>query len=271
MIRRYIAHPDYRNLAARTRADYDKRLEFLTEKIGALEPRMVERHHVIRWRDQWAEAKSSHEANYRLAVLKIIFEQAKNFGLLRKSDENPAKSVKAVRYEKRERQPWPQAKIDAFRSKATARTLLAFELLIGTGQRIADVLAMKWSDLEDGGIKVRQNKTGKVLWVPLTPHLRAALDAAERRSIFILTNERGSAPWSYRGAHQAVMKVRREIGAEDHDIHSLRYSAASELLILGADDDVIAAITGQSPEMVRHYTKGTRQKVRALKAKELRK
>jgi len=49
------------------------------------------------------------------------------------------------------------------------RALLIFELCLGTGQRIGDVRKMRWSDIEEGGINVRQGKTGKDLWIPFTP------------------------------------------------------------------------------------------------------
>ena len=124
------------------------------------------------------------------------------------------------------------------------------ELCVGTGQRIGDVLEMRWSHIQDGGFVVRQNKTGKELWVPILPELQTALDAASRHSVFILTNERGSNRWSYRGASAAVRKVRAAIGALDYDIHSWRYNAACELVEAGCDDDLVAAVTGQSPAMV---------------------
>jgi integrase len=73
--------------------------------------------------------------------------------------------------------------------------------------------------------------------------------------VFILTNERGTHRWSYRGASQAVRNVREAIKALDYDIHSWRNSAACELLEAGCNDDIIAAVTGQSPAMVQHYTK----------------
>lgn len=41
------------------------------------------------------------------------------------------------------------------------------ELCVGTGQRIGDVLDMRWSDIQDDGMMVRQSKTGKELWLPL--------------------------------------------------------------------------------------------------------
>jgi integrase len=144
------------------------------------------------------------------------------------------------------------------------------ELCVGTGQRIGDVLEMRWSDIQDGSVFVRQNKTKKELWVPILPELQEALDAASRHSVFILTNERGTDRWSYRGASQAVRNVREEIGALDYDICSWRYNAATELLEAGCEDHLIAAVTGQSPAMVQHYTKKVRQKIRAAQAQQMR-
>lgn len=269
VIRHYVASEKYRRLAPRTGLDYDKRIGFLREKIGHIEPRHIERRHVIAWRDAWADAATPHEANYRLRVLRILLEHAIDMGLL-PTGGNSAKGAPEYRYEKQEREPWPADKIAAYRATAEGRALLVFELCLGTGQRISDVLRMKWGDIDGDGIRVRQGKTRKKLWVPFTEALRAALDAAPRRSVFILTNQRATGPWSYRGASQAVRAIREQIGALDHDIHSLRYSAASELVKAGADDETIAAVTGQSLQMVAHYTATVRQKVRAIKAGKMR-
>lgn len=269
VIRHYVASDKYRRLKPRTARDYDAILDYLSDKIGALEPRQIERRHVISWRDTWAERETPHRANYRLRVLRLLLEHAIDMGLL-PTGGNPAKGVPEYRYDKRQREPWPDELVAAFRSTATGRELLLFELCLGTGQRIGDVLRMQWGDIEGDGIRVRQGKTGKRLWVPFTTPLREALAATERRSVFILTNHGATGPWSYRGASQAVRGVRERIGALDYDIHSLRYSAASELARAGADDETIAAVTGQSLAMVAHYTATVRQKVRALKARGYR-
>ena len=91
------------------------------------------------------------------------------------------------------------------------------KLCVGTGQRIGGVGGMRWSDIQDGGFAVRQNKTGKQLWIPILPELQAGLDAASRHSAFILTNERGTNRWSYRGVAQAVKNVRQRINALDFE------------------------------------------------------
>jgi integrase len=65
--------------------------------------------------------------------------------------------------------------------------------------------------------------------------------------------------------------ARKAIGAEEYDLHSLRYTAAAELLLAGCGDDLIAAVTGQSRAMVEHYTRHVRQRHRAKQAQEKRK
>ncbi|MAU44547.1 MAG: integrase [Yangia sp.] len=64
--------------------------------------------------------------------------------------------------------------------------------------------------------------------------------------------------------------ARAAIGAQDYDLHCLRYTAAVELLLAGCSDDLISAVTGQSGAMVRHYRRHVRQRVRAREAQERR-
>ncbi|MCP4243108.1 MAG: tyrosine-type recombinase/integrase, partial [bacterium] len=233
VIDRYERATEFTGLAPRTKLDYRKHLDFLRDKIGHLEPKNIERHHVIQWRDTWAKM-SPHRANYRLRVLRIVMERAIDFGLL-PTGGNRAKGVSEVKYERKERHPWPDELVDAARQAANDRTALLFELLFGTGQRIGDVLKMKWSEFDGEAISVRQGKTNTKLWIPAPQMLLQALGAAPRRSLFILTNHAGTSSWSYRGAADAMMKLRREVGAEAYDIHSLRYTATAELARVGLD------------------------------------
>ncbi|WP_390923817.1 tyrosine-type recombinase/integrase [Parasedimentitalea psychrophila] len=269
-IRHYFASPKYTDLAQRTQKEYDKHIAYFQKKMTHLLPRNVERYHVISWHSAWAKKETPHAANYRLTVMKILMEHAKDMGLRTKEMENPAKGIKAIEYEKQDRKPWPQDKIEAYRRTAEDRSLLVIEMCIGTGQRIADVLKMKWGDIQDSGIVLPQNKTKKDLRVPLTSHLSIALSNTEKRSVFILTNYRATGPWSYPGASDGVMKIRLQIGAEAYDIHALRHTTATELCLAGADDETIAAVTLQSPQMVQHYTRTVRQKVHALRSKDFR-
>jgi integrase len=59
-----------------------------------------------------------------------------------------------------------------------------------TGQRQADVLRMGPGDIEDVGIVVVQQKTGKELWVPLHSNLRGAMESWDSSPYVV--NQRGA-------------------------------------------------------------------------------
>jgi integrase len=100
--------------------------------------------------------------------------------------------------------------------------------------------------------------------------IRAVLDATQRKGLTILTQHDGK-PLRYRSAADDVMAVREAIGAMAWDLHSLRYSAASELARLGCTDEQIAAITGHSSlAMVKKYAGAERQLARAKEVKGIR-
>ncbi len=267
LIRNYRSSPRYQRLKPRTALDYDKYLDFFLSIMADANPANMKRKDVIRLRD--SNAEKPYFANYSLRVLRVVMEHCVDLGW---RETNPAKGVPELKTERVEREPWPQALLQAYRQTCElgTRERLVMELCVGTGQRIGDVLEMRWSDIQDDAFVIRQNKTGKELWVPILPELQSALGAASRHSVFLLTNERGTNRWSYRGASQAVRNVRAAIGALNYDIHSWRYNAACELVEAGCGDDLVASVTGQSPAMVLHYTKKVRQKVRAIQAQKKR-
>ncbi len=182
-----------------------------------------------------------------------------------------AKGVRQLASAGRIRRPWPQPLIDAYRAKATGRDLLLFEMLIGTGQRVGDVLAMQWGHIDGGGIAVKQDKTGAALFIPFTDRLRTAIATAPRKGLFILCQDNGL-PVSYQLAWKNIKAIRDKIGAEAYDIHALRYSAASEIAsIPGMTGEHVKAITGHSTEaMMLHYAGPAMQKARANEAQTAR-
>jgi len=271
LVRSFIQTPQYAALSHNTAKDYDKAFKYFTETFGEQNPTKFKRQHIIQMRD--ANRERMRFANYTVQCIRILFEHARDLGWM---DYNPARGVKLLVSNNPERLPWPDYFIKAYREIARNRELLLFEMCLATGQRIGDVLEMKWTDIRpiDGtvGVDLVQNKTGKGLWIPLRDSLVTLLKNTKHRNEYILTNRDATGPWSYRGASQAVMKIRKQIGADKFDIHSLRYSAACELALAGLDDDTIGAVTGQTKQTVQHYTKSVRQMAnarRAIKAREL--
>lgn len=262
----YIRSNRYRKLAPRTAQDYDKVLAWVNDKLGPLPVAAIQRKDVIRSRD--ANESTTRFANYIVQVVRVLLEHSIDIGW---RSDNPAKGVELIKSNRQPRKAWPQDKIKAYRANATGRALLIFELCLGTGQRIGDVLKMRWSDIDGDGLNVRQNKTGDLLWIPLTPRLKAILSSTPKNGLTICAWGNNGKATSYRGAADLVMAVRRKIGAEEYDLHGLRYAAADELAAVGCDDDLIASITGhKSKAMVRKYAGPSRQRTRAKEAQTRR-
>lgn len=176
LIASYYKSQKYAGLKERTQKDYRKFLIRFESNAGNIGVKEIRRKHVIAWRDQLAKSDGAHYANYFVRVLRILFSYAIDIDELA-PDQNPAKGVSAVKYQKQTPKPWPREKIDAARAARGAedRTRLLFELLYCTGQRIGDVLALKWTDIRGDALHVTQNKTGAALVIPITVDLQVGL------------------------------------------------------------------------------------------------
>lgn len=120
-----------------------------------------------------------------------------------------------------------QNKIVEYRAVAIGRALLVFKLCLGTGQKIGDVLKMRWPDPDDRGIAIREVATKVELWMPIAPRLRT-IPASARRSGPTVGKSVG-----YSAASQDVPAIQDKADARDH-IQALRYAATAELVAAGA-------------------------------------
>ena len=158
----------------------------------------------------------------------------------------------------------PGKRLRNFGTHARADLWRAAAVALYSGQRQADVLGMFWSDIQKGLLFVRQNKTGKKLWIPMHEDLREVLAEVPRVSVHVLTNTRG-APWTTDGFKTSwgdEMKRDAFESSREKELvfHGLRKSAVVFLLEAGCTDAEVSAITGQSRAMVAHYARQVNQK-----------
>lgn len=266
MIDAYERSPEWASLSGNTRKSYRRHLEYFRAKIGTFEPDRIRTRHLNDMRDALADKPT--DANRKIACLSAVYTWGKAQDWCK---TNPAIVVKKLAPTGRARGPWPLGLIDAARATATGRDLLLFELLLGTGQRIGDVLQMRWGDMDADGIRVTQGKTKAKVYVPLTDRLRRILAETPKRGLWIVAQDNGQRV-GYNLAWKDMMALRVKIGAKAYDIHSLRHSAASEIASLpGMTADHVRAITGHSAvQMVRLYAGEAMQKARAMEAQAAR-
>ncbi|WP_198006997.1 tyrosine-type recombinase/integrase [Roseobacter sp. CCS2] len=93
--------------------------------------------------------------------------------------------------------PWPEDVREEFEIVATDRARLVYELCLGLGQRIGDILKIRWDHINDGHYDLTQGKTGKFLRIPLTDRLKSYLDTVEKKGLTVITDNVGR-PVKYR-------------------------------------------------------------------------
>ncbi len=261
LIDSYRASARWTGLAQRTRQDYERVLLFLIDHAAADNFLLLERRHVIEI--QTAQAHRVRFANYICQVLSILGEHAIDIGWRK---DNPARGVKLLKggdgYK-----PWPPWAIGAFRGAGTGPVLTAFELCLGTGQRISDVLKMRWDQIEDDGIVLKQGKTGEELWVPFTDHLRAYIATVPREGLTIVAGKHGR-PMSYVAIQHRLRKPRAAAGATAYSFHGLRYNVLQELAEEGRTLQQQMAISGhKTSRMAVKYGRGASQRRLAKQAR----
>lgn len=158
-----------------------------------------------------------------------------------------------------EHEPWPEHILESALMTDNARVKLATHLLFYTGQRIGDVCAMRWSDIRDGRLEVKQQKTGRELSIPLHAELAELLNKTPRRSLTILSTHDGK-PITGNTIRLELQTYVKELFKLHIVPHGLRKNAVNAILEAGCSVAETSAVTGQSLQMVEHYAKKRNQK-----------
>ena len=193
-----------------------------------------------------AEKMNPATRNAFVSAIGAMYGWARKRG---KTELTPTRDIERVRGG--EHEPWPDDVLEAGLTAEDARVRLAVHLLYYTGQRIGDVIAMRWNDIQGDVIHVRQKKTAKALRVPLHRELRAELARTPRTGITILSGPQGE-PLRTTRLRSDLQRFTRAHGAATVP-HGLRKNAVNTMLELGCSIAEVSAITGQTFAMVQHY------------------
>jgi integrase len=229
-----------------TRKYYSTTLRRITALLGKFPVNDLRRDDIQLVLDNDMVGPGAHNAF--LALLGIIYTFARK---RQKTDLEPVKDFDKL--ETGEHAAWPENVLEAGLQAPHDRTRLAIHLLYFTGQRIGDVMAMRWSDVKDGKVYVIQQKTGKKLQIPLAEELQAELDRTPKRGVTIITQQDGRP--------MTPQVVRRELkefcDTMGHKLvpHGLRKNAVNSLLESGCTVAEASAITGQTYNIVEQYAR----------------
>jgi integrase len=125
-----------------------------------------------------------------------------------------------------------------------------FNALLWTGSRLGEILTLRNDDIDRraGIIYIRQHKTSKPKGIPMTPELRADIDAMPRGvgAALVYTRSDGQ-PFSKREVQRAFVVYRDVAGLRTSlHVHSIRHTVGSWLAIQGVSLNTIREVLGHS-------------------------
>ena len=167
----------------------------------------------------------------------------------KKTSLEPTKDMKKLRGG--EHEPWPEPILNAGLCADGDLLRLAINLMYYTGQRIGDVVKMRWTDIIDDEIFVLQQKTSKEVSPHLHRDLVAELARTPKRGMTILCDEVGR-PVTAREIRERIKDFTKALGKECVP-HGLRKNAVIALLEAGCTIAEVSAITGQTFAIVEKY------------------
>lgn len=202
--------------------------------------------------------------NQHRTALRQILDFAATEGL--RQGANPVDPTEPVKQDKRTRVVTDE-EIEALKAGALLQTrngealVQMIDIAMLTGQRIGDVINMRWQDVTDRGVLVDQGKRGgeAKLLIQWSPALKAAVEACAdgRERIGFLLKTQSGGGYRYAGIRSAWDRACVRAGIDDLNIHDLRGRAGVDAM--GEEEDVRAAqkLLGHTSEgMTRHYVEG---------------
>jgi integrase len=212
------------------------------------------------------KAGRTYQANRVIAVLSKMFSLAVRW---RMRDDNPVKGIERNYESKRKRYLNPEELarlVDALNRYEDQQTANIFRMLLLTGARRGEVLAMEWGSLDlRAGIWTKLGSTTKQKSdhvVPLSAPARQLL--SEMQDAYIRQHPKKPLPqyvFPGNGERGHVVEVKRTwraitkaAGIDGLRVHDLRHSFASQLASGGASLPLIGALLGHStPNTTARY------------------
>lgn len=254
-IAEYYGSQAFRSLTGGTPASRRAILEKFRDKHGHRPLAAMPKEFVV----ALVDTMLPHEAKNFLVAFKHVVRWALDRKLM---TADPTQGIVVKRPKSDGFHTWTEDEIAAFEAHwpVGSKPRLALALGLYTAQRRGDVVRIGRQHIRDGVLKVRQEKTGTPLVIPVHPDLAAIIAATPVGHLTLLVTVRGK---SY-GANDFSEMFRSwcdAAGLPQHCVfHGLRKAACTRLADAGCTAHEISAISGHKTlKEVERYTKGADQ------------
>jgi integrase len=192
--------------------------------------RLIERRHVLRWRDEKADTPGA--ATNLVKALRHLFSHAVDYELMK---DNPAQSVPYLRKKNGGFHTWTIEEVRQFEARHPIGTKprLAMALLFYTSQRRSDVVTFGRQMVRDGRLHYVQKKTGKRMSTRIIRPLQEIIDATPSSGLTFIETHHGL-PYTPAGFGNVFREWCDAADLPHCSAHGLRKALAARLAELGA-------------------------------------
>lgn len=257
LINQYLTSPQFKEAKPATQTQRRSILLRISKESGHRDCRTLTKEAVQTGRDKRSATPGA--ANNMLKAMKALYKWGMEMGHV---THNPVEGVKRLRMGESSWKPWTFEQREQFKANhplgTTART--AFHLAFDGGLRRSDVVRVGRQHRDETHLRIKQQKTGKVVAFMVTPDLAEALDSAPGDGILYIQTAYGR-PFSTKGFGAAVRRWVKAAGLPPElTLHGLRKADGVRMAEAGATENEIAAKLGHSDtRSASIYTKGANQ------------
>lgn len=178
-------------------------------------------------------------ANLMLGYLRQVFSRAVRWGVI---DADPTRDLAPFPTKARSRLITEQER-EAIRAQASPTLACLMDLAYLTGQRIGDLIRIRYADIGVDELAITQQKTGNRLRIELNEDIRAAIAAARglHQSVKAMTlfHRPDGRLLAYRTLYDHWTEACRLAGVTDAHFHDLRACAATDARAQGLDSKAL--------------------------------
>jgi len=224
----------------------------------------IEPHHIHKYL-QWRGKTAKTRANREKALFSHIWNYARSMGFTSKT--NPCQGVKG--FTEKGRSCYVEDGVfQAIWQAATTPIQDAMDLAYLTGQRPADVLKMKLSDIQDDHISVKQNKTQAKMRISTTGDFAVLIERLKTRTratrcTNLIVNEDGT-PLTYSAMAQRIYHIKPKAiqahpemadAIKDYQFRDLRAKAGTDKSETSSLDDAKKQLGHTNVKMTEKYVR----------------
>jgi integrase len=171
--------------------------------------------------------------NRELDTLRLIFAKAVEW---RKLAETPA--IAKLRVDNVRRRVLSDHEQAALIAASPRKLRCLVMLLLLTGARIGETLALRWQDVSDDGVLTfLHTKTGKIRCVGGTDEIKAVLEALPKTHPHVFASPRTGEPYTADGLRSMLRRAIERAGVDGRGVsfHTFRHSVATRLVAANVD------------------------------------